>query len=178
MGRVYARHVLRFLFIVALLGTWFMPLIVAALYKLPHQGPIAVLSLALGWTGVGWLAALVIAVGGAIRATRPALAGQAQPEGMPALAGQAPPEGMPAPGAYAAAMPKAPAQSAWPGAAATAPERAQGPEAPERAQSPQWPQTPERAQSPQWPQSPESPQRAQPPERTQGPPPSWPDNPS
>ena len=156
MGRVYARHVLRLLFIVALLGTWFMPLIITALYKLPHQGPIAVLSLALGWTGVGWLAALVIAVGGAIRATRPTLAGQPQPEGMPA------------PGAYAAAMPKAPAQSAWPGAAAAAPGRAQPSQAPERVQSPQWPQSP---------QSPQSPQRTQPPERTQGPPPSWPDNP-
>ena len=145
MGRVYARHVVRFLFIVALLGTWFMPLIIAALYKLPHQGQIAVLSLALGWTGAGWLAALVIAVGGAIRATRPTLAGHAQPEGMPAA------------GAYAAAMPKAPPQSAWPGAAATAPER---------------------AQSPQWGQSPEPSQRTQPPEPTQGPPPpSWPDNP-
>jgi len=145
MGRVYARHVVRFLFIVALLGTWFMPLIIAALYKLPHQGQIAVLSLALGWTGAGWLAALVIAVGGAIRATRPTLAGHAQPEGMPAA------------GAYATAMPKAPPQSAWPGAAATAPER---------------------AQSPQWAQPPEPPQRTQPPERTQGPPPpSWPDNP-
>jgi Superinfection immunity protein len=171
MGRVYARHVLRFIFIVALLGTWFMPLIIAALYKLPHQGPIAVLSLALGWTGVGWLAALVIALGGAIRATRPTLAGQVQPEGIPT------------PGAYAAAMPKAPAQSAWPGAAATAPERAQSPQAPERGQSPQAPergqspQAPERGQSPQWTQSPESPQRTQPPERTQGPPPSWPDNP-
>src|SRR5208282_5938891 len=110
MGRVYARHVLRFIFIVALLGTWFMPLIIAALYKLPHQGPIAVLSLALGWTGVGWLAALVIAIGGAIRATRPALAGQAQPAGAPAA------------GAYAA-MPKAPAQSAWPISVPTAPER-------------------------------------------------------
>jgi Superinfection immunity protein len=118
-----------------------MPLIIAALYKLPHQGPIAVLSLALGWTGVGWLAALVIAVGGAIRATRPALAGQAQPESMPAA------------GAYATAMPKAPAQSAWTGAA-TAPERLQSPE------------------------SAQSPQRTQPPERPQGPPPpSWPDNP-
>ena len=136
MGRVYARHVLRFLFIVALLGTWFMPLIIAALYKLPHQGPIAVLSLALGWTGVGWLAAFVIAVGGAIRTTRPTLAGQAQPEGMPAA------------GAYAAAMPKAPPQSAWPGAAATAPERAQPSqwarctESPQRTQPPESPVTP------------------------------------
>jgi hypothetical protein len=175
MGRVYARHVVRFIFIVALLGSWFMPLIIAALYKLPHQRPIAVLSLALGWTGVGWLAALVIAVGGAIRATRPTLADQAQPEGMPAA------------GAYAAAMPKAPPQSAWPGAAATAPGRAQSPQWAQSPESPQWAQSPE---SPQWAQSPESAQRTQPPERaqspqgtlpperTQGPPPpSWPDNP-
>jgi hypothetical protein len=129
MGRVYARHVLRFIFIVALLGTWFMPLIISALYKLPHQGPIAVLSLALGWTGVGWLAALVIAVGGAIRATRPALAGQVQPEGLPA------------PGGYAAATPKAPAQSAWP-AAATAPERIQSPERTQGPLPPSWPDNP------------------------------------
>ncbi len=151
MGRVYARHVLRFIVIVALLGTWFMPLIIAALYKLPHQGPIAVLSLALGWTGAGWLAALVIAVGGAIRATRPALAGQAQPEAIPGAG-------------YAAAMPKAPPQSAWPGAAATAPERAQSPE-----WSPQRTQPPEQARPPQ---------RPQPSDPAQGPlPPSWPDNP-
>jgi Superinfection immunity protein len=154
MGRVYARHVVRFLFIVALLGTWFMPLIIAALYKLPHQGRIAVLSLALGWTGVGWLAALVIAVGGAIKATHPAAAGLAQPAGMPTA------------GAYATAMPNAPAQSAWPGAASPAPERVQSPE---RAQYPEGTQPPERAPSPQW---------TQPPERPQGPPPpSWPDNP-
>lgn len=156
MGRVYARHVLRFIFIVALLGTWFMPLIIAALYKLPHQGQIAVLSLALGWTGAGWLAALVIAVGGAIRATRPTLAGHAQPEGMPA-------------GAYAAAMPKAPPQSAWPGAAGMPPER---------TQSPQWAQSPEPPQRTQPPERAQPPQGTPPPERTQGPPPpSWPDNP-
>jgi hypothetical protein len=136
MGRVYARHVVRFIFIVALLGTWFMPLIIAALYKLPHQGSIAVLSLALGWTGAGWLAALVIAVGGAIRATRPALAGPAQPEGAPRA------------GAYAAAMPQPPAQSAWPAAMPTAPERSQFPQPvqpPERTQSPprpSWPDNP------------------------------------
>jgi Superinfection immunity protein len=146
-----------------------MPLIIAALYKLPHQGQIAVLSLALGWTGAGWLAALVIAVGGAIRATRPALAGQALPEGMPAA------------GAYAGAMPKAPPQSAWPGAAATAPERTQSPQwapSPERTQSPHWAPSPERAESPQRAQPPEPSQRTQPPEPAQGPPPpSWPDNP-
>jgi hypothetical protein len=145
MGRVYARHVLRFLFIVAMLGTWFMPLIIAALYKLPHQGSIAVLSLALGWTGVGWLAALIIALGGAIRATRPALAGQVQPEGAP----QAP--------AYAAAVPRTPAQSAWPGV----------PAAPERAQAPQRAQPTERAPLPEQAQAPATPPA----------PPSWPDNP-
>jgi hypothetical protein len=145
MGRVYARHVLRFLFIIAMLGTWFMPLIIAALYRLPHQGSIAVLSLALGWTGVGWLAALIIAVGGAIRATRPALAGQAQP----GVAPQAP--------AYATAVPRTPAQSAWPSVPAPT----------ERVQAPQRAQPTERAPFP---------------EQTQAPPatpapPSWPDNP-
>ena len=65
--------------IIAFLAAWFLPLIIAALYKLPHQGSIAVLSLLLGWTGVAWLAALVIVVGGAIRATRPPLAGREQP---------------------------------------------------------------------------------------------------
>jgi hypothetical protein len=59
-----------FLIIVSLV-LWFLPLIIATLYKLPHQGRIAVLSVALGWTGIAWLAALAIAVGGAIRATEP-----------------------------------------------------------------------------------------------------------
>jgi len=148
MGRVYARHVLRFLFIVAMLGTWFMPLIIAALYKLPHQGSIAVLSLALGWTGVGWLAALIIAVGGAIRATRPALAGQALPGGAPAAGPQVP------------AVPAVPAQPAWPAAANPVPERAPSPE---RAPFPERAASPGRAPSPEGPPSP--------------PRPSWPDNP-
>src|SRR5258708_7012452 len=62
---------MRALLIIALLTAWFLPLIIAALYKLPHQGPIAVLSLLLGWTGAGWLPALVIAIGGAIPPTPP-----------------------------------------------------------------------------------------------------------
>jgi hypothetical protein len=144
MGRVYARHVVRFIVIIALLGTWFMPLIVATLYKLPHRGSIAVLSLALGWTGAGWLAALVIAVGGAIRATHPALAGQAL-------------DGAPAAGAYPGAMPKTPAQSAWPGAAAPAPERAASPAPPASPASPQWTQPPERPQGPPPPSWPDNP---------------------
>jgi len=52
-----------FLAVVATVILWCVPLIIAALYNLPRKGPIAVLSLALGWTGVAWLAALVIVVG-------------------------------------------------------------------------------------------------------------------
>jgi hypothetical protein len=144
MGTVYARHVLRFIFIVALLGTWFMPLTIAALYKLPHQRPIAVLSLLLGWTGAGWLAALVIAVGGAIRATRPAVAVQGLPQDQAAA------------GSYAAAQPYAPAQSAWPAAAPKSPFPA-GTQPAQRAQSPERSQPQERSQPsapPSWPDNP------------------------
>jgi hypothetical protein len=144
MGTVYARNVLRFIVIVALLGTWFMPLIIAALYKLPHQGPIAVLSLLLGWTGAGWLAALVIAVGGAIRATRPAVAGPWQPQGQAAA------------GSYAAAQPHAPAPPARPAAAPASPSPA-GTQPSQRAQSPERSEPRERNQPsrpPSWPDNP------------------------
>jgi hypothetical protein len=144
MGTVYARHVLRFIFIVALLGTWFMPLIITALYKLPHQGPIAVLSLLLGWTGVGWLAALIIAVGGAIRATRPAVAVPGQPQDQPAAESNA------------ATQPYAPAQSAWPAAAPKSPFPA-GPQPSQRAQSPERAQPQERSQPPAPPSWPDNP---------------------
>ena len=136
----------RVLVIIAFLAAWFLPLIIAALYKLPHQGPIAVLSLALGWTGVGWLAALVITVGGAIRATRPAPAGQAQAQ------------------AAGADQAYAPAQAAWgPSPAATAqfPAGAEHPpSAPyPGAQPPEQTRGQERAPSPErppsrWPDSP------------------------
>jgi len=108
--------------IITFLAAWFLPLIIAALYKLPHQGSIAVLSLLLGWTGVAWFAALVIVVGGAIRATRPPLAGQDQPLG-----------------------PAAPAQARAPGTVplrAPSPERAQAPERAERPQRSPWPDSP------------------------------------
>ncbi len=129
---------MRALLIIALLVAWFLPLIIAALYKLPHQGSIAVLSLLLGWTGAGWLAALVIVVGGAIRATRPPLASQEQP--------RAP--GPPAP-AYSPAPPRAPAQ-----ARAAAPARAPAPaDAPTQTQPPERDQPPGRSPSP-WPDQP------------------------
>ena len=144
IGTVYARHVLRFIFIVALLGTWFMPLIIAALYKLPHQGPIAVLSLLLGWTGAGWLAALVIAVGGAIRATRPAVAGHGQWQDQVAA------------GSSTAAQPYTPAQSARPAAAPASPFPA-GTQPSQRAEPPERSQPQERSQPsapPSWPDNP------------------------
>lgn len=62
-----------FLALVATVVLWCVPLIIAGLYNLPHKGPIAVLSLTLGWTGVAWLAALIIVVVGAIRAVEPPL---------------------------------------------------------------------------------------------------------
>ena len=129
----------RALVIIALLAGWFLPLIIAALYKLPHQGPLAVLSLLLGWTGVGWLAALVIAVGGAIRATRPALAGQAPAQGPGPAQSDAPGE------AYARAQPAWPtapaAQTPFPAAAGPA-ERSQSPEPGQSPAPSGWPDAP------------------------------------
>jgi hypothetical protein len=121
-ARGYASRVSRALLIIVLLVLWFLPLIIMTLYKLPHQGRIAVLSIALGWTGVAWLAALVIAVAGAIRATEPrALQVGRWPESpepaqariardQPAAAG--PPAG-PAT-APEQSVPSAPARTVWP----------------------------------------------------------------
>jgi hypothetical protein len=145
--------VVRVLVIIAFLAAWFLPLIIAALYKLPHQGPIAVLSLALGWTGVGWLAALVITVGGAIRATRPALAGQEQPQA--AGVGHAYAPAQAAWGSNAAATAQVPAGPGHPGGAQY-PAAGQHPGAAqpqERAQAPEPAQSPERPPS-RWPDSP------------------------
>jgi hypothetical protein len=145
--------VVRVLVIIAFLAAWFLPLIIAALYKLPHQGPIAVLSLALGWTGVGWLAALVITIGGAIRATRPALAGQEQPQA--ARAGQPYASAQAARSSSSAATTSFPAGTQQPAggqypAGAPYPTGAQ---APEQGQGPERTQSPERPPS-RWPDSP------------------------
>jgi hypothetical protein len=162
----------RVFLILAFLAAWFLPVIIAALYKLPHQGPIAVLSLLLGWTGAGWLAALVIAVGGAIRATRP-----------PAGRGEQSPDSGSAP-AYASAA------AQWPATLATAASSPAGAQYPGPAQQAQYPgpaqypgqaEYPEPAQFPERGQPPEPGQatgRAQAHERGQPPaPPSWPDAP-
>jgi len=64
---------------IAVIGVWAVPLIIAWLYDLPRKVAIAVLSIALVWTGVAWLAALVIAVAGAIRAPAPRKADSGAP---------------------------------------------------------------------------------------------------
>jgi hypothetical protein len=168
-GLPFARQgrdlVVRVLVIIAFLAAWFLPLIIAALYKLPHQGPIAILSLALGWTGVGWLAALVITVGGAIRATRPALAGQAQPQA--AGPGQAY-----APAQAAGGAPSyAPTQSAWPSSSAATGQYPAEPGQPAGAPNAAGGQYP--AGTP-YPGPPQPPERAQAAERRPSP---WPDSP-
>jgi Superinfection immunity protein len=157
--------VVRVLVIIAFLAAWFLPLIIAALYKLPHQGPIAVLSLALGWTGAGWLAALVITIGGAIRATRPALAVQEQPQ----AAGPGPAY---VPVQAAGAAQADPPARAWPPGAATA--YPAGPEPPPGPAHP--PGGPYQA-GPPYPGAAQPPERAQAPERAPQPEgrPSWPD---
>jgi len=55
---------------IMVIAAWCVPLVIAALFGLPRKGSIAVLSLALGWTGVAWLAALIIVTVGAILANR------------------------------------------------------------------------------------------------------------
>jgi hypothetical protein len=145
----------RVFLVLAFLAAWFLPLIIAVLYKLPHRGSIAVLSLLLGWTGAGWLAALVITVGGAIRATRPPVARE---------------EKSPDPGsapAYASAA------SQWPATLATAASSPAGAQYPGPAQQAQYPgpaQYPESAQYPepaQYPGPAQFTERGQPPERGQ-----------
>src|SRR5258707_2967901 len=88
--------------IITFLAALLMPLIIAALYKLPRQGAIAVLSLLFFWTGVGWVAAFFIAVGGAIRATRPPLVEQELPTGSAAPAPAYSPAQTQAPGSQRA----------------------------------------------------------------------------
>ena len=56
---------------VGVLVIWFVPIFIALLYDLPRKGAVAVLSLLLGWTVIGWLAALVITVAGAILVSAP-----------------------------------------------------------------------------------------------------------
>ena len=49
------------LFLVAL-GLYFLPTIVAVSRKVPHMGSVVVINLFLGWTFIGWVVALAMAV--------------------------------------------------------------------------------------------------------------------
>jgi hypothetical protein len=130
MAEGYASRVERALLTIVFLVLWFLPLIIAGLYKLPHQGRIAVLSIALGWTGVAWLAALTITVGGAIRATEPAAQksrewpdSPVRPQARaPDMAAPGAPD-MAAPGAPDMAAPRAPDMAAPPEPSPPPPEQ-------------------------------------------------------
>lgn len=47
--------------LVIVVGMYFIPLIVAAVRKVPNVGSVAVLNIFLGWTLVGWVVALAMA---------------------------------------------------------------------------------------------------------------------
>lgn len=47
--------------IIVLIGLYFLPTIVAVARKVSNQGSVAVINLFLGWTLVGWVAALAMA---------------------------------------------------------------------------------------------------------------------
>lgn len=49
------------------LGVYFLPAVVAAMRSHENEGGIMVLNLLLGWTVLGWIAALVWAVSGSSR---------------------------------------------------------------------------------------------------------------
>jgi hypothetical protein len=80
--------------VVALIAAWCIPLVIALLYDLPRKGAIAVLSLALEWTGAGWV--------GAIRAPAPMPMGPRQ--------GGYPPPSWPPPGRRPYGAPTGPVQ--------------------------------------------------------------------
>jgi len=67
--------------VVMVIAAWCVPVIIAQLFGLPRKGAIAVLTLALGWTGVAWLAGLIIVTVGAILASRDQLSPAPAPAG-------------------------------------------------------------------------------------------------
>ncbi len=83
------------LLLAVLLGIYFLPTIVAWQRKVPNTGSIAVINLFLGWTLIGWVVALAMAVRTIPRAeeqvTAPAVS--RKPKGIPAKAGESKPRG-------------------------------------------------------------------------------------
>lgn len=56
------------LFLALLFGPYFLPSIIGAVRKVPNLGSVIVINLFLGWTLIGWVVALAMAV----RSTHPA----------------------------------------------------------------------------------------------------------
>ena len=50
------------IYVIVLLGIYFLPAIVACLNKKKNAGGVFVLNTLLGWTGIGWIIALIWAV--------------------------------------------------------------------------------------------------------------------
>lgn len=46
---------------IAIIGVYWVPSIIAFARKMPHKAPILLIDLLAGWTGIGWLVALVMA---------------------------------------------------------------------------------------------------------------------
>jgi hypothetical protein len=51
-------------FMLVLVAAYFIPTIVAAQRGIPNAGPVAIINLFLGWTFIGWVVALAMAVAG------------------------------------------------------------------------------------------------------------------
>lgn len=58
------------MFMLLLAGIYMIPAIVAAFRKLPSANSIAVVNIFLGWTFIGWVVALAMAVAGTRRNAR------------------------------------------------------------------------------------------------------------
>ena len=74
MGDAYG-----FVIIFALLGLYFLPSLIALIRKHRNQDAIAILNLFLGWTFIGWIAALIWAFTADVKPSIPFKSDEAKP---------------------------------------------------------------------------------------------------
>jgi hypothetical protein len=62
-----------FLLVIVLVGAalYFLPTVIAAARNARHLGAVIVINVFLGWTFIGWVVALALAVGSSSRTSRP-----------------------------------------------------------------------------------------------------------